>query len=292
MEIVARILPEAGEKAALDSLVADCAAHDGSADLEMEKSLNAHPDMRSLFLAYEGGSLVSALSIFAPRRVEAELSGLTSHATRRSGHFSALLAAAEDELLAFGYSEELFVVPEASEAGKSAAFALGARYDFSEYGMRYRGKGQLAGIPGLRVERLGIDSIPALVELRRGDFGETREETEAFERATFAASNRQVYGAFMEGRLVGACSLGFEGDAVSLNGLVVDASSRGRGYGQALLGAIVSLLEAEGLEILLDVNSENENALHIYRKAGFSVIEAMGYYRRSIPRSPRIGRPT
>jgi ribosomal protein S18 acetylase RimI-like enzyme len=268
----------------LEGLLSACRAHDGYAFLELASSLNAHKDMGSLFLAGEGDRLLGALYVFAPRKDEAEIGGLVLPESRRQGVFAAMLRAAEEELCRYGYRDELLVVDSRSAGGKSLASRLGAGHEYTEYAMRYAGLAPVRapGGPELALERLGIDRLEALVELRSCEFGDSREETEDFERATFASCDRRSYGAFLGGRLVGACSLGYDGRKVSINGLVVDKASRGRGIGQALLGMVLAMLHAEGLEIELDVNSLNANAYHIYRKAGFETISAREYYRRRL----------
>jgi predicted GNAT family acetyltransferase len=280
---------EEGREPDLSALVAACAAHDGGAFLEMEKKLNAHQAMRNLFLAYEGARLAGALSVFAPKSDEAELGALVLPEQRRRGIFGRLLAEAEGELIGFGYRDELFVVDGRSEAGKAAAARLGARYEYTEYAMRYAGAMPMAeprvgaAEPGIELRRVGIEMLGELVSLRAGAFGDSLEDAESFERATFASSARQSYAAFLDGRMVGACSLGFEGGSVSINGLVVEEASRGKGYGQAILASVLGILWGRGLEIVLDVDSFNANARHIYEKAGFESDRAVEYYRRAIP---------
>jgi ribosomal protein S18 acetylase RimI-like enzyme len=274
------------ESADLDSLVAVCEAYDGAAYLEKESSLNAHREMPCFFCAYEGKRLLGAMTVFAPKLAEAELGALVLPGERRRGIFSSLLSEAEPWLSRFGYAEELFVVEARSAAGRAVASNLGAIREFSEYSMSYDGGAPIAGTGILELRRLGLESIPALIELRSSEFGDSREEAEAFEKSSFAAPNRRQYGAFLDGRMIGASSLGFEDARVSINGLVIEEAFRGKGYGQALLGELLSLLSAEGLEIALDVDSENANAFHIYRKLGFTVTMAKEYYRRRIEKKP------
>jgi ribosomal protein S18 acetylase RimI-like enzyme len=303
IDIAHRVALSPEETRDLDGLVSACVSLDGYSKLETEKSLNAHKEMPSFFLArdvsrevargLEDSPLVGALSIFAPRSDEAELGALVLPAYRRRGVFAALVGAAEETIRGFGYSSELFVVDGRSEAGRAAAAALGAAYEYTEYAMRYEAaaaenlggdaiENQGGEAPGLVVSRLGKESISALVRLRADAFEDSLEDAEAFERSTFAAANRQVYGAFLGKELVGACSLGFEGRSVSVNGLVIEKKLRGRGFGQAFLSEIVAMLRAGGYEILLEVNSENANAFHVYKKLGFAVLTSVEYYRRAL----------
>ncbi|MCK7481053.1 MAG: hypothetical protein M0C28_30515 [Candidatus Moduliflexus flocculans] len=94
---------------------------------------------------------------------------------------------------------------------RPARAALGGKYEYTEYALRYAGPCPTVPGRGLEIRRVGIESLEELVDLRSGAFGDSREEAEAFERATFASPDRQVYAAFLGGRMAGACSLGFQG---------------------------------------------------------------------------------
>ena len=260
-----------------------CAARDGAVCLETEFALNAFRDMRSLFLARDAGVLVGVLSVFAPSRKEAEIGAAVLPEARRKGVFRALFTAVELELSRYGYSDELFVVDSRSAAGKATAARLGAGYEYTEYALRYAGPCPTVPDRGLEIRRVGLDSLDELVNLRAGEFEDSRAAVEAFERATFASPDRQIFAAFRKSLMVGACSLGFQGRSVSINGLVVDKATRGKGYGQSLMAWIIRKLENEGLEMILDVESRNDNAQHIYRKLGFVQEKAVEYWRRPLP---------
>ncbi len=282
IEILPASEPVGVLKGELRGLEQACGSRDGPVRLELESALNAYKDMRSLFLARVSGRLVGALSVFAPMSREAEINAAVLPDFRRKGVFRELLAEAEREISRFGYSEELFVLDSRSGSGKAVAAKLGGKHEYTEYALRYEGPCPAVPGRGLEIRRVGIESLEELVDLRSGEFGDSREEAEAFERATFASPDRQVYAAFLDGRMAGACSLGFQGKEVSINGLVVDRSLRGRGFGQSLLAWIVLNLEKKGFGMILDVESRNADALHVYKKMGFAQDTAVEYWRRAL----------
>jgi ribosomal protein S18 acetylase RimI-like enzyme len=283
IEVLA-VSPPIGElERILLSFQESCGTWDGTIRLETEFALNACQDMRPLFLARESGRLVGVLSVFAPTRHEGEINAALLPEYRRRGIFRALLAEAERELARFGYAEELFVVDAKSAPGKEAAARLGGIHEYTEYTLRYAGPCPTVPAGDLEIRRVGPEALQDLVDLRTGAFGDSREETEAFERATFASPERQVYAAFLGGRMAGACSLGFQGREVSINGLVTAEDLRGRGYAQSLLAHIVRTLESEGYGMVLDVESRNADALHVYSKLGFLPERAVEYWRRTLP---------
>ena len=205
IEITAKAKLDDRDRRALDQLIVSCERHDGIASIELEKSLNAYQDMPSFFLAYESDLLTGLVSIFSPMKSEAELGALVLPDYRRRGVFSALLSSAEDAIRSYGYECELFVVDIRSKAGRATAIALGATLEHSEYACRYKAQRSCteesvaARSRGRELEilRLREEHIEFLVSLRMGAFGDSREEAEGFERATFASSDREEYGAFL-----------------------------------------------------------------------------------------------
>jgi ribosomal protein S18 acetylase RimI-like enzyme len=255
--------------------------------LETELSLNVRREMSRVFQARESGRVVGALCVFAPRSDEAEISAFVHPSRRRAGVFASLLAAAEDELRRFGYSSELFVFDGRSREGEAAAARIGAAYAFTEYAMRHEGPApsEAAAGAGLEMRSLGIEAVDALAVLRSAAFGDSLEDAASFERSIFASPDRRQYGAFLEGRMIGACSVRTDDREAWIYGLAVEEASRGRGYGRAIIEELVAGLAGRGLRVLLEVESRNDAALGIYRRAGFVVRSSKSYFRRALARA-------
>ncbi len=78
---------------------------------------------------------------------------------------------------------------------------------------------------------------------------------------------------------VGTVRVGFDGGAASISGFAMMPQWRGKGFGHQVLPRLVRQLLEEGVEeITLDVVTENERALELYRWAGFEVTGAMDYF--------------
>ncbi|MDP3179620.1 MAG: GNAT family N-acetyltransferase [Spirochaetaceae bacterium] len=271
------------ERAEVQALMAACLAADGFARLELEASLNAHRGMASAFLARDGGALLAALTIFQPLSSEAEIGALVLPAARRRCLFAALLAAAEEELARFGRPEELLVMDSRSSAGKAVAARLGAKYEYTEYSMRYSGGDPPPPPDGVVIERAGMERLDDLVKLRAEAFGGSHDDEQAFQRTVLESPDRDEYVALVDGALVGACSLGYEGAHVSINGIVVSEAARGRGIGRGLLSTALRIIRAKGLEAVLDVDSSNDTAFRLYKGMHFVVETAVEYHRRPFP---------
>ena len=85
----------------------------------------------------------------------------------------------------------------------------------------------------------------------------------------------QIFIALEDGEPVGAVALIRAGDRVfELAKMAVSPKAQGKGIGALLISACVDYSTAQGMnEIILESNTRQEAALHLYRKAGFEEIE-------------------
>jgi ribosomal-protein-alanine acetyltransferase len=101
---------------------------------------------------------------------------------------------------------------------------------------------------------------------------------EAFLQAI--AAGHHYLAAREDGALVGYGGLVRMGTEAEVHTLAVDPAYQGRGVGRALLGALLE--HAHGATVFLEVRTDNETAIALYRSAGFTVIGTRrGYYRPS-----------
>ncbi|HUW41602.1 MAG TPA: GNAT family N-acetyltransferase [Rectinemataceae bacterium] len=304
------------EKSAVAALLEACSTVDGGALLSMEKALNFDRDMPNWFLSEERGEILGLVSVFAPRRDEAELSAFVHPSHRRKGIGALLLAELERSLASYGFADELLVCdrgPDAAtapgaSAGAAFARALGSRLDFTEYSMTYdpeiaRGlaaarRGSRKPAPaGLVLADFGAgggasiepERLDELVRLRMEAFGDSQEDAQSMQRAALASPCRRAHVALLDGSIVAACSLAFEGGEVSLNGIGVAPAHRGKGIARELIEWSIARLAGTGLRVTLEVESMNERAFGLYSSLGFVVTRAVDYYRRPFPKTGADG---
>ncbi len=80
--------------------------------------------------------------------------------------------------------------------------------------------------------------------------------------------------------LIGYAGLAHTGGEAEIHTLAVDPAHQGRGIGRALLRAMLD--HAGGATVFLEVRTDNESAIQLYRSEGFVVIGTRrGYYRPS-----------
>ncbi|MGH3752691.1 MAG: ribosomal protein S18-alanine N-acetyltransferase [Pseudonocardiaceae bacterium] len=78
--------------------------------------------------------------------------------------------------------------------------------------------------------------------------------------------------------LLGYAGLAQAGGEAEIHTLAVDPAHQGRGIGRALLRALLD--HAAGATVFLEVRTDNEPAIQLYRSEGFVVIGTRrGYYR-------------
>lgn len=94
------------------------------------------------------------------------------------------------------------------------------------------------------------------------------------------AAGHYYLAARVDGVLVGYAGLAREGDEAEIHTLAVDPAYQRQGIGRALLRALLE--HACGATVFLEVRTDNEAAIQLYRSEGFEVIGMRrGYYRPS-----------
>ncbi|HEY2763742.1 MAG TPA: ribosomal protein S18-alanine N-acetyltransferase [Pseudonocardiaceae bacterium] len=93
-------------------------------------------------------------------------------------------------------------------------------------------------------------------------------------------SGHRYLAARENGSLIGYAGLARLGREAEVHTLAVDPAHQGRGIGRALLRALLE--HATGATVFLEVRTDNDSALALYRSEGFAVVGTRrGYYRPS-----------
>lgn len=219
-------------------------------------------------------------------RREIELSGMVHPKYRQRGMGTALLDAARMECRRRGTESLSLVIDEASPSGHAFAYATGGTYDISEYRMLLD-RDEIAA-PPKRKEVLALTQIDSteralFASLSAVAFDEPLERNEAWLEHDMVESNRRFWVARRGEEPVGTVRAIAIPPRVYITALGVVPACRGRGYGREILLRTVDMLGKEGWpEILLEVETDNINALRLYRSSGFRVTRTYGFYRLSV----------
>ncbi len=272
---------------ALRDVESACKSHDQlNGRVYLDTALNFDPGIKSKFLLYEDNKLVSFISLFVPTQEEAEVSAFTLPAYRRRGCFKHLLAQAVEEVRKYNIPGLLFVCEPQSKDGTEALKRLDAELDFTEYFLRC---GDPSVLPDpqaaaeVRLHRAEPKDLEAMVKLNQDIFNDDYEDAKRFVSNCFEAHNRFQYIALLSEKPIGMGSVYDENGEAYIYGLGVLPSHQGKGYGRAILSLMLKDMKRSGMDnIVMEVESTNQNALSLYRKSGFEVEATFNYYRMTI----------
>ena len=258
-----------------------CNRHDRSAyTFDDEDDFREEGDINT-FLLYENDLLVSTLTIFSPTKREAEVTALTLPDKRKKGYFSSLLHHARKEIERRKIQSILFVCDAQSKDGTEVLSRIKARYEYSEFLMRYRqeGKRDFGKREEIRISPAETDDMDRLVEINRLAFDNGEDESREILKESFHSSKRVLYSIFSGNDVIGMIGVYDESARKYIYGFCLDSDYRGRGIGKYVLNETVRAIEDKGKDIVLEVQTDNRNALSAYEEVGFAIEAEFRYCR-------------
>ncbi|SDI36916.1 Acetyltransferase (GNAT) family protein [Desulfosporosinus hippei DSM 8344] len=259
-----------------------CMDHDNlQGSFFLDPSLNFNHRIKSFFLLYDKSNLISMLSMFIPTELEAEITAYTLPKFRGKGFFKSLLAKAVKELGEFNVPEVLFVCESSSVAGKRVVDSFEAGYDHTEYYMSLDNV-SYTSLQEYRLRLLKVEKkdLEKTIITNMKVFSDSYEESENLIINRFKLKHREQFLGILGEVIIGIVSVNLEGEGVSIFGLGIEPEYRCKGYGKELLHLIIdNLLQRGRSEINIEVNSENAEALKLYKSTGFHIEIAYEYYR-------------
>ena len=245
--------------------------------------LHSRPsDELSDFLFYADGTLVGFLALYIFNSREAEISAMVAPAYRRQGVFSQLLAEARRELIRRQVPSLLFICEQNSLAGQAVMQALGAAYEFSEYRMDLRQiMPPIESSARLQLRTAQPDDIRLMAEMDDICFQISADLSEAVLQKELAQTDRKkAFVATVNGAIIGKIHTLTMENLASIIAFCILPEYRRQGYGSAILSRTVAGLVEQGhRRISLEVETKNDQALHLYRRCGFEVTTAYNYFR-------------
>ncbi|WP_460636246.1 GNAT family N-acetyltransferase [Larkinella harenae] len=270
---------------AAQALEVFCKKEDGlKGCIHWDKSMNYFQSMPHWFLLYQDDALISVLSAFAPTISQIEYSGYTLPKARRKGCFSTLLDVAAEEARKYDYPHRLLITERDCPSGQAFVRHLGATYSNTEYQLVWQPTPLPATDSSVKLVEATTTDLPFLTELSRMLFGGTPEEARQILETTLSSPHLIQYKAMLNGQIVGMVAVNFEQSNAWIIGLGVVPDQQGKGLGKRILWQTVGLLrnDARAKTIMIEVDSTNESALHLYQKAGFVIQMGQDYYRQTV----------
>ncbi len=264
-----------------------CQAHDGlKGSLFLDPTMNFSAEAPCLFVAYEEGQLIGAMTFLCPSLEEAELVGLTHPSFRRRGVFRALLSVAAKQAKTLHIPDFLLVCEPQSVDGAAALRGFHLHPDHTEYALRYDqslSPDQLAIPEGLALHRAAHADLADMSRISAESFSEEAERAERFLSLALESETRRQYLARLNGEPVAIGALGYDNGEATLFGLGVRTNLQNRGIGRGLVALLLREALAQGAKgILIEVDNTNARAHHLYLSCGFYPEAIYDYWRTPI----------
>ncbi len=141
------------------------------------------------------------------------------------------------------------------------------------------------------------DDLAGIVELERVGFDAAEQWSETAWEEELAAHDRYVLTRLdVDSHIIGVATFSRVAEMADLNRVIVHPEFRGRGIGASLIRAGLEWANAVGAHrMLLEVRTDNEPAVALYRKLGFEPIATRrdyygpGHHALVLQRSLRVG---
>ena len=207
-----------------------------------------------------------------------EWSGLVSPSFRKRGIGNKLLAEFQKNLALRGALGDLALADERSVVGQQMLTSKGYSMEFTELTMAAKAiesfENELKVVPY-------VDEEAVLVDMLTDAFGDTEEEVKQLITVNTQAANRQLFLARLDSEVVGTLTMVESDGKLWITALAVQRDSRGQGIATSLLNWAKNRAYQLGKpSVYLDVETDREDALNVYRKAGFEKLEHILYFRR------------
>jgi len=239
------------------------------------------PDSQMQAILYhEEGQLVGSLTIFTSWLGKAELTIIVHPKKRREGVGSTLLRKAKEECKRQGIERCLLICQESSKSGKAFVQSTRCQYQFSEYRMKLDRSCSIS-LTGqaVRMYQASLEDRKLLASIAAKSFGDLEDTHLQRYTEDIPKEAHRFYIAEVANQAIGSVGVVSFGDRVWIVALGVIPEYRRRGYGRQMLNRLVQgLLEENHQEILIEVATENQNALTLYRSCGFKEQAEYGYY--------------
>ncbi len=292
---------DAEDAKAIAGLEAACAEADGTAfKLELDYKLGAaaqgRPENKTWnldeFMAYDGDRLVGYLGVncFGGAGMPPEAMGMVHPDYRRQGIFRALHNLALSEWRRRGVKCALLLSDGRSASGQEFVKKTGALYHHAEYEMYLQNEAAFAawpegGVAFRKAMNADAGEVARQNAIYFGDELGSGEETESEPLLPEVEEQRgmTIFLAEAGGEIVGKTHLQLIGSLGGIFGLGVLPEQRGKGLGRAILLESARRLRAAGAgEVMLQVATENKNALRLYESCGFETTSTMEYFELTL----------
>lgn len=214
------------------------------------------------------------------------LIGTVHPAYRRQGIFRALFEEARREYKQQGVRQLIFTCESNARAATACASALNARYVVAEHAMRLEQfQERYVFDDRLTFEEVGSTEIDKLVAVQAHSFDDSEARVLLTVTKLLQDPDQHFFLArWGEADLgcrepVGVMRIHDAEDEVSIHAFGVLPDYRQRGYGRQMLEEAIRSIRARSQKpIVLEVDTTNAAAIHLYESCGFHIYTTHNYY--------------
>ncbi|WP_238883600.1 GNAT family N-acetyltransferase [Clostridium sp. YIM B02551] len=235
-------------------------------------------------LYYEDDKLIGFLGMygFGSNPKEIEITGMVHPHYRRKGVFKELVSEAKEHCKKNKAERILLITERRIDSGIGFGKAIGSKYSFSEYRMKFN-ESKIPSFEsrGIFLEKADIKDKKELSKLDREFFGlpEVNDEEGSSDENEY----RTTYIAEMEGKVIGKIGITMDGEDGYIFGFGIKQEHRRKGYGRIVLSLVIEKLLKDNINsIILEVASENDKALGLYKSCGFKESTIYDYYKLDV----------
>jgi ribosomal protein S18 acetylase RimI-like enzyme len=235
------------------------------------------------FLYYADGLLVGYLYVEGWGGRDREVAGMVHPDYRCRGIFRSLLAAAKEECRQRDVKKMILVCEHSSRSGLDCVHAIKAQNEYSEHEMvlgtfleRRRSH------KGLDIRQANKNDLDAIVSILATDSGNVVTISH-WVAELFDDPSCRFYLATLDKKPLGCLRLDFMSDQVGIYAFEIRLGYRGLGYGRQILEETIRSIRSESHKrIMLDVETDNTNAIGLYLSCGFEIKTTYDYYDLNI----------
>lgn len=229
-------------------------------------------------LYYVDNLLVGCISIFTMGAMkEAELNGMVHPDFRKQGIFKSMHKEAMKVCRERQFKHMLFLSDKHSEAGTIFIKSLNVSYHHTEYQMEQNGICNQITTDNITLRMADKGDIKTIWEMDIDYFGLSMDSNPTDIEAM--DENHLVYMIELNGKVIGKIRVEYGDDTSFIYGFGIFPNFRGKGYGKETLVKTLKLINQHGVhKVELEVESNNENALLLYKNCGFVETSIMEYY--------------
>ncbi len=228
-------------------------------------------------LAYEKQHLVGFISVFFFYEFSCELLLCVDPSHRRQKIATRLL----QEIMPVLHMRQVHEIIFSSPQGLHDEWLLHAGFNLrnTEYQMQHSLSTMIPINLSIKIGFASKEQLPLLANMDHACFHSDIQLTKARLHELLCSKEYRVLVAYHQQKLIGKAHLQWLTDGARLSDIAITPERQGQGFGSAFIQNILRYIQLEKVpKVLLNVETNNHHAMHIYTRLGFKMANAHDYW--------------